>query len=274
MAKELDDFLGDEEPGQAETDVSSAAVESPEVSQAAEPGAPAQPATPAEPVADDDPVPDDVAGLLKTVQAERAKRNDHKGRADRLEGEAAALRAELEAARKVSATPPPAPAAPVQRQEPAAIPNPLEDPQGYHAYIQRDMWNRSLNMSEIMLRQQVGDDADVDAKVATFKKLADANPALKAELQKQAHPYKFVYDYAKRSMALEEIGDPTAYRDKLAAEIRAQIEAEYAGTAQPTPTPRIQLPQSLGTARSAGARGGPVINIPESFDDILAPARK
>lgn len=262
----LDGFLDAEEPGQAEAEPLSAAVETPEAPLAAEPREPTAPVV--EPEKDDDPeVPPDVAGLRSALQAERGKRNDYKGERDRLAGEMAALKVQLEAAQK----PPPAPVAapvPEQRAEPVAIPNPVEDPVGYHAFIQRDMFNRSLNMSEIMLRQSVGDDADVDAKVAKFKELAAANPALRAELQKQPHPYKYVYDYAKRSMAMDEIGpDPQAYRTKLEAEIRAQVQAEMAGTVQ-APA-RIQLPQSLGTARSAAPRSNAVINVPEAFDDIL-----
>lgn len=264
MAAELDEFLGEEEP-----------VE-PVVAEVVEPIA--QPAVvPPEPEAPKPeevtpPAPEDVTGLKSALQATRKERADYKGERDRLAGEMAALKTQLETFTK--APPVVAPVAPAPRQE-VAIPNPVEDPQGYHAYIQHDMFNRSLNMSEAMLRQQVGDDADVDAKVAVFKKLADANPALRAELQRHAHPYKFVYDHAKRSMAMDEIGpDPLAYRTKLETEIRAQLAAEYAAGALTAAAPRVTLPQSLGTARSAGARNLPVFNVPESFDDILSVAKK
>jgi hypothetical protein len=260
---ELDEFLGVDPEPEAVVATPEVVVEPPEV-EAPEPEA--APETPA-PTEAPKPEPEDVAGLRSALQAERAKRNDHKGRADRLEGEMAALKAQMEAAVR------PAPAAPAPPQQ-VAIPNPVEDPQGYHAYIQHDMFNRSLNMSEAMLRQQIGDDADVDAKVAVFKKLADANPALRAELQRQAHPYKFVYDHAKRSMAMDEIGpDPMAYRTKLETEIRAKIEAEYAAGAPAPAAVRVALPQSLGTARSAGSRNVPVFNAPESFEDILGVKR-
>lgn len=263
---ELDDFLGDE-PGQAEADAPSAAVETPEV-QAAEPEGTAPPAEPS--VKEDDadhPVPDDVAGLRSAIQAERAKRNDYKGERDRLQGEMAAIKAELEAARKAP------PAQPVQEQqpEPQAIPNPVEDPQGYHAYQQRMLFNERLNQSEMMLRDQHD---DVDEKMAVFKQAATANPALRSELTRQVHPYRWAYQQAQRIIAMEEIGgDPAAYRAKVEAELRAKWEAEYTGT-QPQAAPRIQLPQSLGTARSAGSRSTPVINVAESFDDILAVPRK
>lgn len=258
---ELDEFLGDE----PEEDAPALVAETP---------APETPETPAEPEAPAEPVetpkePEDVTGLKSALQAERAKRNDYKGERDRLAGELAAMKAQIEAIQKT----PPAPATPPAPREPASIPNPVEDPNGYHAYIQKDIFNRSLNMSEAMLRQQVGNDADVDAKVAKFRTLADANPSLRAELQASPHPYRFVYDHAAKVMAMEEIGDPAAYRSKLEAEIREKLMAEMAGTT-PQTAARVQLPQSLGNARSTSNRNMPAISVPESLDDILAVPRK
>lgn len=263
---ELDDFLGGSEPEEEPPVVVAEAAPEPEVAPEPEPEVEAEPEPAAKPEPTEPAEPSDVVGLKAAIQAERAKRNDWKSEAARVNGEMAALKAQLEALQKA---PPPAPAAPAAPTQPAVIPNPVEDPQGYHAFIQQDIFNRSLNMSEAMLRQQVNNDADVDAKVAKFRQLADANPALRAELQRSAHPYKFVYDTAARHAALEEIGDPASYRSKLEAEIRASVMAEMAGTA-PAPRPIVQLPTSLGTARSAGSRNVPVINVPESFDDILA----
>lgn len=266
---DLEDFLDGGDAGQAAAvDPPAVAAEPPEGVEAV--AKPPEPPSEADAAVDDEAatLPEDARGLRDALQAERVKRRDHKGRADRLEGEMAALKAQFEAASKATeakATPP----VQEQRQEPVQIPNPIEDPQGYHQFIQRDMFNRSLNMSEAMLRQQVGNDEDVNAKVAKFKEMVAVNPSLRGELERQAHPYKFVYDTAKRSMALEEIGDPDAYRTKLETELRAKIEAELAGTVQQPAAARINLPQSLGTARSAGSRNAPVMNVPENFEDIL-----
>jgi hypothetical protein len=264
---ELDEFLGGAEPEEEKI------VETPEVVAEApaevveEPEA--EPEAPTKPEATDPPEPGDVTGLKSALQAERAKRNDWKSEAARVTGELAAIKAQMEALQKA----PPAPTTPAAPTQPAVIPNPVEDPQGYHAHIQQTLFNDKLNMSEMMLRQQVGNDADVDAKREKFRQMAAANPALRMELQKAAHPYKFVYDTAAKAMALDEIGDPASYRTKLEAEIRASVMAEMAGAA-PAPAARVVLPQSLGTARSAGSRNVPVINAPEAFDDILAVARK
>jgi len=274
MAKEtaLDDFLDPEgaEVLAADASVASAVEPEPSGEAAREPVEGAKPGDkPGDVIKPDEaatPEPEDVTGLKSALQATRRERADHKGRAERLEGEMAALRAQLEAAQK----PPP----PEHRPEPVAVPSPLEDPAGYHVYMQRQLFNERLNTSEAMLRSQ-HDDADVDAKMAVFKQAADSNPALRSELTRQANPYRWAYQQAQRLMAMEEIGsDPAAFRTRVEAEIRARIEAEFAAGTPAVAGARVHLPQSLGTARSAGPRNTPVINVAEDFADILAPRRK
>lgn len=261
----LTSFLGDE-PGEEIVD---------DVATAAEPAveAPAEPEVTAEPAVETvaaEHEPEDTKGLRSALQAERAKRNDYKGERDRLAGEMAALKAQLEAAQRPAAAAP----APVQRQEPMAVPSPVEDPAGYHAFIQRTEFNNRLNFSEALLRDKVGDDADVDAKIALWKSAAEKNPAMQAELVRQPHPYQWVYREATKLAALAEIGDdPAAFRAKaeadIRAKVRAEIEAEYAGAAPAaTAAPRVTLPQSLGTARSAAPRA--TVQDAPAFEDIFA----
>lgn len=263
--KQLEDFLdtpaeivAEEEPPVVEQEPEPAPVE-PE----AEPVEAAKPDEPA-------PVPDDVTGLKSALQAERAKRNDYKGERDRLAGEMAALKAQLETIQK-------APAPVVQQQavapQPVRVPNPVEDPEGFAQFqeqrLEQRLFNERLNLSESMLRHQLGNE-EVDAKIEAFKKAATANPALRAELSTQPNPYKWAYETGQRLLAMDEIGtDPAAYRAKLEADIRAKLQAEFAAAAPAAAAPRVALPQSLGTARSAAPRNAVVDNVPTDFDDIL-----
>lgn len=301
MADEMDGFLDDEEmlaaisphlPNAAEQQREAEAA-----TRAAQGAAPAKPgdaeanrqaeADPAAGEANATPAADPEAGepndrdtpnfraLRKSVEDVKKERNDHKGRADKAEGALEAqrlemenLRRELEAARK----PQPAQAERAASQESPQIPNPVTDPNGYHAFIQQDMFNRSLNMSEVMLRQVIANDSDVDSKVARFKQMVSANPSLGDQLRASAHPYKFAYDTAATAMALDEIGDPAAYRTKLETEMREKLRAEWEAEQSTTNThqePAVRLPQSLNGARSAGGRSAAPLNIPENFDDIL-----
>lgn len=227
----------------------------------------------------DDPpetIPDDLRGTREALIAERTRRKDYKGQADRLTGELTATKAELELLRKAAVAPPapavPAtPAAPEARPAPSAVPNILEDPAGYHAYTQRVMFNERLNLSEAMLREKHD---DVDEKVAIWKKAADANPALAAQLQRQAHPYSWMYNEAVKLAAMDEIGsDPAAYRAKVEAEIRAALEAEGVAPIVGAATPPVRIPRSLATVPSSGARTAVVPDAPE-FEDIFRRPQK
>ncbi len=178
------------------------------------------------------------------------------------------MRKQLDDALKVPSAAPPPP--PVVAREPVPIPNPIEDPQGYHEYNETRLLSKHLDISEMLLRERVGDDADVDAKIAIFKKMAEANPALGVELSRQKNPYKWVYETAQRMSAMEEIGsDPAAYRAKVETELRAKIAAEAtAGNDQRNAVAAVVLPTSLGTARSAAPRLPAVVEPPE-FEDIF-----
>lgn len=274
MTNELNSFLDEEgTPTDADPPVETFAGDPPAAPPAADP---AKPTDAPAPVVEEPPeeIPEDVRGLRTALQEERTKRRDHKGRADRLDGELAATKAALEEARKApqaTAAAPVAAPAPVAQAAPIPIPNPAEDPAGYQQHIQRMLFNERLNISEAQLRE-AHDDADVDAKMAVFKKAAEANPALRAELNRQVNPYKWAYAQAVRIMAMDEIGtDPAAYRAKIEAEIRAKVEAELAAPAAGDPTasiPAIHLPRSLANATNAGARATAMETVPE-FEDVF-----
>lgn len=286
MPKELTDFLEAEgvpavDAGAPEAAEDAAATQAPEgdgaASAAVADGAQAEPPLvpeAAQAAPDPEELPEDIRGLRSALQAERGKRNDYKGERDRLAGELAATKAALEAAEaRAKAAPVPAPPA-VEEPAAPAIPSPLEDPQGYHLYTQRMLFNERLNLSEAMLREAPGVE-NIDEKLAAFKKAADANPALKVELSRQAHPYRWAYDQGARMLAMAEVGDdPAAFRAKIEAEVRAQIEAELAGKAPPRgAVEAIAIPRSLASVTSSAPRMTAVEPAPE-FEAVFAPRKR
>lgn len=275
MTKEMDTFLD----GEGTADVADPAIV--EAEPVADAGGAGDGNTTPPPVADgpdavpepkpEDPSedePEDTVGLRKALVAERGKRNDWKGQAERTAGELTATKAQLEAALKA----PPAPAQPAPAADPPAavvVPNPLEDPTGYHAHTQRMMFNERLNLSEAMFREGK-DAADIDAKLAAFKTQVEANPSLRAELSRQPHPYKWAYDQGAKALAMSEIGtDPTAYKARVKAELLAELEAENAGAAQVIGVPAVRLPRSLATAPSSAPRTQAIEEAPTDLDEIL-----
>lgn len=246
---ELDQVLSGEVPQDeptGEQQVDAVEAQQPEQAEAAAAEPPAQ-ATP--PVA----THENKAVPLEALEAERQQRRDWKAKALRLEGELAAYQRTQQ-----------------QAQQPHAEPQPV-DPL---AAVQNQVLNERFNMSEMIARR---DYQDLDEKLAIFEKAAQANPALAAQLRTHPHPWDWMYKEAQKLQLMSEIGDnPASYREKLKAELlaelgqtQAQAPASAPAAAAPAPAPAAQIPQSLATARSAGARSAPTWSGPSTLDSIL-----
>lgn len=189
---------------------------------------------------------------LTALEAERQQRQDWKSKALRLEGELAAY----------------------QRQQQAQQSQYEPEPVDPLAAVQNQVLNERFNMSEMIARR---DYQDLDEKFEIFQKAAQSNPALAAQLQRQQHPWDWMYKEAQKIQLMSEIGDnPASYREKLKAELlaelgqqQAQAPASAPAAAAPAAAPAAQIPQSLATARSAGARTAPAWSGPSSLDSIL-----
>ena len=86
------------------------------------------------------------------------------------------------------------------------------------------------------------------------------------------HPYGALVDWHKKQQALAEIGsDPAAYKEKLKAELLAELQQQ-----QPTPaSPAIgALPSNFAAARNVGSRSGPAWSGPQTINDIFDRSRK
>lgn len=187
---------------------------------------------------------------LEALEAERKGRQDWKEKAIRFEEQVNALRAQMEQA---------------QRQPQASTQQPVE--------VTPEMQRLSdkLDISEMMAREKY---PDLDDKFEFFKAEVAKNPALHAEALRQKHPYDWMYKQAVKLQALSEIGDdPTAYqqslREKLKAELLAEMGQQSAETQQPVTQAAPVLPKSLATSRSAGPRSAPTWTGPTALNDIL-----
>lgn len=276
MSGGLNDFLG--EPGQAVAVEQPIVAEEPTGEPVTQDPAPA-PEPPPEPTDEDDAPPASGDGRVPVaaLAAVRKERQDYKTEAAMLRGERDALKAQLEAAQKAVVQPPAAVSPPpVETRPPRPVPNVVEDPEGYAAYEAEQRYIQKLEHSEMILRDRLGDE-EVDAKLAIFK-ASPSFPELLAEANRQRHPWKWMYETAQRLTAMDEIGpDPNAYKAKVKADLRAEIEAEYAvKDPQVAPVaPRAPLPPaSIGTARSAAPRNAIAWTGPPDFDEFLPNGRK
>lgn len=159
---------------------------------------------------------------------------------------------------------------PVEQQPP---PDVLENPQGYAQHLQQqvqlNLLNERLNLSEGFAKEKYGDESVEEAK-ELFRKAAEADPGLIHKLYSEVNPYGWVMKWSKSHKLMSEMGDdPAAYLERQKAEIRAQVEAEYAQRGrQPPSVP----PPSLANAPSAPV-SEPAWSGPTSLNSILKPKR-
>lgn len=131
------------------------------------------------------------------------------------------------------------------------------------AQFQHALWNERVSMSELMTRQAHGDEI-VSKATDAFMEAARSNPALAMDLQRQANPYGFVVNWHKQQSMLADIGtDPAAYRERIRAELMAEMQAQ-----QPAPvqTTKPTIPRSMAAAPSAGSVTRPVLKRDPLFD--------
>lgn len=247
-------------------DADSGVAPAPAVSAAPAPKTPAAPAAPSAPAAQ--------AGEVDPAADPKGPRwyRDHMAKKNR---ETADLRAELERVRSGRA--PPAP----QPQDPPAIPDPVDDPQGYHDAMtsrferrqQEIELKQTLSFSERFARREHGNEAfeECHAWLSTKPELADW-------CVMQPDPWSAAFSQFKREQMVEEIGDdPNAWRERETARIRAELLAEMnpdgdeprqhipAKTTMTRPTP----PRPASEVRSAAPRDGSGRFAPTPLGGIL-----
>jgi hypothetical protein len=181
---------------------------------------------------------------LEALEAERKGRQDWKEKAIRAEAERDQLRQQFE-----------------RSQQPAQ-----QQPQDPLLVMQQQIVNERFNTSEMLVREKF---ADVDETIATFRQAADKNPALTAQMFASTHPWKFAYDEGKRLKFASEIGnDPAAYRERVKAEVLAELQKAAPASLQSQQPAAPALPQSLAGARSAGGRDH-TFTGPTPMEDIF-----
>ncbi len=134
-----------------------------------------------------------------------------------------------------------------KRQPPPDI---MEDPEGRLTFerqaIQRVLINNKLEQSRWFAEKDFGKEVVDDAM-----KYYDENPQLSHQFLSAPSPLHAAVEFYKRQKVADEVGlDPVAYRERLRAELLAEIQAQ--GGAQPTVAAKPKLPGSLAAAPAAG----------------------
>lgn len=167
---------------------------------------------------------DEATGLKAAASAERKKRQE-------IENQRKADLAELETLRKELAL-----------AKAPKITNPAH-------FTEEDLarMTEKTNLSVEILKESKSDFDEV-MKDWALAVAEDENVYWRANQAK--NPALFAYNYMKKFNAMRAIGDPEQFREKTRAEIRAELEAEYAS--KPVVTKHSVPPPSLATATSSG----------------------
>jgi hypothetical protein len=162
------------------------------------------------------------------------------------------------------------------KQEPVQPPDFWENPETAIDYrlqqmvspIQQQLVRQREELSMMQAVDRFGQET-VDKAFNSLKEKMATDPSAQAHYQQimsSPHPYAALVDWHKRQSTLEEIGsDPHAYREKLRAELLAEMQEQHRAS---SPSPSV-LPSNFSSSRNVGTRGAPAYAGPASIRDLL-----
>ncbi len=160
-----------------------------------------------------------------------------------------------------------------QQYEPPLV---TEDAEGWAQDVEARqayaVYNQRLDMSEMLARQQFGDDP-VEKASEAFLEARAQDPALQQKFDSQKHPYSWLLTWHKKHEALSEIGsDPEAWRNAERERIRQELLASQkpATVAQQSAPSQQPPPPSLASAPvAARPNSAPHVGPGQAFDRAI-----
>jgi len=134
--------------------------------------------------------------------------------------------------------------------------------------IQQQLARQKEELSMLQAIDKHGQET-VDAAFSSLKSKMSSDPSTAAAYQQimsSVHPYQALVDWHKRQSAIDEIGnDPNAYREKLRAELLAELQEQQRAS---SPSLGV-MPSNFSSSRNVGTRGAPAYAGPASIRDLL-----
>ncbi len=151
---------------------------------------------------------------------------------------------------------------PQEKREPDPIPDVFEDQAAYTQHLVRMIQGQSeerfLNMSQFAAAEKYGEDL-----VRETEQYVREHPEVVGQFRNHPSPWHAAVNFYQSQKLAEEIGnDPSAYREKLEAEIMAKLQAEKAAKSIP------DVP-SMANETSIGGRQKPSAPNFTPLSDIL-----
>lgn len=216
---------------------------------------------------------DPVSGLRKALDEERGKRRRYKEELANNSRELAELRGMISALSQAPRpTPQPPPPAPDFFESPDAFVdqrlkaqleqsvNPVRDALMFNARLTAE----AIHTRDTVLTAQTAFDGAM--------KSGQLDPRDYQRVMQSPNPFHEAVQWHQRNSVISEIGtDPQAYREKLRAELLAELQGQGAGQSQPQPTaaqPQA-MPTSFAAARNAGPRTAPQWSGPKPLSELM-----
>lgn len=205
---------------------------------------------------------------LNELKSEREKRQEAQRMRDEAAREAAYWRGQAEAVQRAQQQP-------RQEQPQQRAPDPFTEPEAYQEYVvqqaQLIAQSERLNTSQMLAEEKYGEQKVADAsELARRAGLFGPN----SPFLKQRNPYGALMQWFDRQVALQEIGNPSEYKEKLKASMREEILAELKGTKPAAPAAQQRFPGTLADATGSGPPG-PMAQSDESMmGEIFGTSRR
>lgn len=220
---------------------------------------------------------DPVSGLRKALDEERGKRRKYKDELaavrQELQGFQSQFAGFMQAFQAQQRPQQPPPAAPDFWENPdAALDHRLKSAV---APVQQGLAQTREEISEMMAAEKYGEEV-VRAAYAEMKSRLQNDPQGTLHdyqrIMSSRHPFGTLVQWHKQQSVLKEVGDdPAAFRERVRAELMAEIQKQQPAHAPPSAggVPQGQLPTNFATARSAGVRTAPQTNGPLPLSEIM-----
>lgn len=136
-------------------------------------------------------------------------------------------------------------------------PDPYADPDGHRQFVaqQNSVIDAKVNASFASAKRAIPDFEEV---MAHWDGLKAEHPYLYDQAIQDDAPAYWAYEQVKRHLALQEIGDPISYREKVKAELLAELQQKTPQQQKPaTPPPSLASAPSSGRVSTESAWSGP-----------------
>lgn len=150
-----------------------------------------------------------------------------------------------------------------QMQQPRP-PDPYTDPDGHRQFVQQQevVVNARVDASFEAAKAAI---PDFEGVMQHWDELVAQNPMLYQQAIQHNAPAYWAYQHVKNHLAMQEIGDPKTYREKLKAELLAELQKQQPQARQTPATPQ----PSLASAPASGIKSEAAWAGPSSMRDIL-----